>query len=279
MRSLRRIGPIVALLLLPYASSGQVVASVRHFRPESFTSQPAAPEWVAVDKTPVELELKAGLKTGPKGWMAIWYENRKQDEVGNNSEVQLVKSYGGYVLRKGTILANSPAESTGGQGQAKAETTSFVMTYDPITDIAEVVGVSGRTEVRNVVVGGRVYVEAREISRVEKGRPPTEPHRLEDAEYQRYLRPFEVGGAETAVEDNPLITGASVPTPGEQPVSEAIPGAETASERAGRPADLFKQPFPGTADTDLGIDFEGDRSPQPGADAAPADVYRRGKGK
>ncbi|HLY65075.1 MAG TPA: hypothetical protein VKU60_06045, partial [Chloroflexota bacterium] len=260
MKPLCRIGLFVVLVLLPHVSSGQVVASIRHIcpeppehnqQPQNFILKPGSSEWVAVDKIPVDLELKTGLKTGPKGWMAIWYENRKQDELGNNSEVQLSKGYGGYVLKKGTILATSPADCTAGQAQARAEHTAFVMTYDPDTDTVEVVGVSGRTEVRNVAVGGQVVVEAHQLSRVEPGRPATEPRRLEDTEYGRYLRAFEQGGAEGRVDDNPLVTGASVPAPPAPAAPAGIPGEETERERAGRPADYFKQPFPAATGTDL----------------------------
>ncbi len=124
----------------------------------------------------------------------------------------LVSEY--YGLPSALYLLRTRTAVTGVRG------TEFIVIYDRATEVTEVVGVSGRTEVHSVIdlVGRGVYVTARELTRVARGQFPTRPVRLDDAVFQQYLEGLAfIGGgqAESLTAGQPLLTGEAV-APGEQ---------------------------------------------------------------
>jgi len=98
---------------------------------------------------------------------------------------------------------------------ALATGTRFVVTYDPATDLTEVVSVSGRLRVSGLD-GHEVWVSAREITSVAKNKPPTPPRPLTEEQFRQYTEGLEfIGGgrAESLTTHSPLQAGKEVPPP------------------------------------------------------------------
>jgi hypothetical protein len=74
--------------------------------------------------------------------------------------------------------------------------TEFIMLYDASSEVAEVVGLDGTVDVAGklAVLGGSVQVGPRFLTRVEKGRFPTAPQRLDDARMRQYLSGLDIVG-------------------------------------------------------------------------------------
>ncbi len=93
--------------------------------------------------------------------------------------------------------------------------TDFIMRYDPIGDLTEVVGVSGRVQVQSLLARGgpAVFVTAGEMSSVVEGRAPTPPQRLEEKVFRQRLEGIEFIGTGSVGIGHSLMSGASVPQP------------------------------------------------------------------
>jgi len=105
--------------------------------------------------------------------------------------------------------------------------TEFVIAFDPVAEVTEVVGVSGRAEVHSVLdpIGHGVMVRAKELTSVKRGKFPTPPRRIADELFRQYLDKLEfVGGgkAESLTIAIPLATGNVVPEPDR---AASVPGA------------------------------------------------------
>lgn len=74
--------------------------------------------------------------------------------------------------------------------------TEFVILYDPNGEITEVVGLAETVDVSGKlgVLGAGVQVGPRLLTRVEKGRFPTTPRLLDDAQLRQYLSGVEIIG-------------------------------------------------------------------------------------
>jgi hypothetical protein len=104
--------------------------------------------------------------------------------------------------------------------------TDFIAVYDAIRAVTEVVGVSGRTEVQSVMdlVGHGVFVTAQELTVVASGKFPTQPVRLDEQPFRRYLRGLTFignGQAESTTIGEPVLMGNAV-APSEQALT--LPG-------------------------------------------------------
>jgi hypothetical protein len=118
---------------------------------------------------------------------------------------------GGYTERRGSSFTIETQTAVVG-----VRGTEFIVVFDPVADVSDVVGVSGRAEVHSPLdrVGHAVVVTAREITTVLRGRYPTPARRLRDDEFRQYLDALEftgAGRAESLVAGLPLVTGAGVP--------------------------------------------------------------------
>ena len=94
--------------------------------------------------------------------------------------------------------------------------TEFITTYDALTEVTEVAGLSGRVEVHSVrdPASRGVFVTAHEVTTVTRGQLPTPPRRLSDTFFRQYMEGIEFigrGSAESLTVDHPLLAGASVP--------------------------------------------------------------------
>jgi hypothetical protein len=74
--------------------------------------------------------------------------------------------------------------------------TEFIIVYDPNAEVTEVIGLSETVAVAGKLgaPGGSVQVGPRFSSRVEKGRFPTVPQQLDDAQLRQYLSGLEIIG-------------------------------------------------------------------------------------
>jgi len=123
--------------------------------------------------------------------------------------------------------------------------TEFVVLYDSQAEYSDIVGIAGEVRVggRLGVVGGAVNVGPRMASRVQKGRFPSAPRRIDDALFRQYLEGLDIigtggrdslGSAHPAVKGTLLaqgdnvseLTGAAAPKPAaRQPQGQLVVGA------------------------------------------------------
>jgi hypothetical protein len=133
-----------------------------------------------------------------------------------------------YYERRGSVFTIETVTAVVG-----VRGSEFVIVFDPVAEVSEVVGVSGRAEVHSPLdrVGHAVFVTAGEITTVMRGRYPTPPRRLRDEEFRQYLDHVEFIGSgkpESLVAGLPLVTGAGVPE-GER--ATLVPGGLAASAK------------------------------------------------
>jgi hypothetical protein len=110
--------------------------------------------------------------------------------------------------------------------------TDFIAVYDESAARTDVVGVTGAIGVRSKlgVVAPEVTVRSQYITRVERGKLPTKPEKLDDVLFRQYLDGFEFIGAgrpESLAFGQPLLGGDEVPPDDRLGVPQpAVPGAE-----------------------------------------------------
>jgi hypothetical protein len=133
----------------------------------------------------------------------------------------LVSEHGGGSFELGT-----PTAVAGVRG------TDFVIVYDEASASSDVVGVSGAIGVRSKlgVVAPEVTLQAQYITRVQRGKLPTKPERLDDELFRQYLDGFEFIGSgrpESLAFGQPLLNGNDVPPDDRLAVPQPpAPGAE-----------------------------------------------------
>jgi len=116
------------------------------------------------------------------------------------------RNEGVYEIETGTALVS-------------AHGTEFVIAYDPVAEVSEVVGVTGRVEVHGVSErpGSRgVFVTTQELSTVAKGKSPTAAQPISDKLFRQYIEDLEFIGSGRAASQtvkHPLLAGDMVPPP------------------------------------------------------------------
>jgi hypothetical protein len=94
--------------------------------------------------------------------------------------------------------------------------TEFVVTYDAALQATEVIGISGKVEVNGFadLESRGVFVQAREVTRVDEDGVPSPPQRLEDELFRQYLDGLAFigrGQPEGAVIEHPFLGNEFVP--------------------------------------------------------------------
>jgi len=157
-------------------------------------------------------------------------------------------------------------------GLARARGTEFLVTFDPVADVSQVVGISGTAAVHSVLdpAARGVLVTAGELTSVPRGRYPTPPQKLTETVFRQYLDSLAfIGGgkAEGLAAVDPLLAGAVVPPPdqagaaaaalmatfGERAVA-AAPYPESLIDQTFREANVFDTPAE-AINGELGIEF------------------------
>jgi len=116
--------------------------------------------------------------------------------------------------------------------------TEFTVSYDPSTNLTEVVGISGVVSVHSAVDpnGPGVLVTANETTTVEAGELPKAPWILEQTILRKQLRDIEfigVGQFESLSGNHPLVAGSGVPQPDRAALVVAVSGGPASAGAAG----------------------------------------------
>lgn len=115
---------------------------------------------------------------------------------------------------------------------AGVRATEFVALVDAAGEISDFVGVDGTVEVAGKLAlpGGAVQVGPQLFTRVEKGKFPTAPQRLDDARFRQYLNGLDIlgtGGRDGLGVEHPVLSGRllapqDIPVP-PQPAARGVP--------------------------------------------------------
>lgn len=138
-----------------------------------------------------------------------------------------------YYRRPGAVYEIETATAV-----AAVRGTEFVIAYDPVGEVTEVVGVANQVAVNSVMdrAARGVVVTAQHLTLVARGQFPTAPTRVGDALFRQYIEDLEFignGKAESMAVVDPLLAGAAVPP---QDQAGALPApAGVAREAAGPP--------------------------------------------
>lgn len=271
----------VVACLVAAPSPAQEVGAVAAMEPPAEIGR--AGNWFAANLgTPIQ--RSDALRTGPGGRLRIVFEDDSVISLAESSELvvdegvydggsrvrsvmdlvrgkvrALVSEYGGGAFELGT-----PTAVAGVRG------TDFVAVYDEDGARTDVVGVTGVIGVRSAlgVVAQEVSVRQQQITRVERGKLPTKPERLDDVLFRQYLDGFEFIGAgrpESLAFGQPLLTGDEVPPDDRLAIPQVpLPGLEPFEQLpADSPFDipdvgtLLEQPPAAIADGpgELGVRF------------------------
>jgi hypothetical protein len=125
----------------------------------------------------------------------------------------------------------SSYEVTTATAVAGVRGTEFSVSYDAITEVTEVMAVSGVVHVHSVLdpTGPGVLVRASEVTTVAPGQLPVPPRRVEETVFRQHLDGFNfigAGRAESLIASSSLRSGAALP-PGERapgPAAAQRPG-------------------------------------------------------
>jgi len=176
------------------------------------------------------------LRTGSPGRLAVVFQDDSVVTVGDDSELvvdeQIFERDAGiarsvmhllwgriralvseYYERRGTeFRIETVTAVTGVRG------TEFVIVFDPVAEVTDAVGVSGRAEVHSVLdrVKHAVFITAQEITTVTRGKYPTPARRLDDDSFGQYVHGLAFvghGKPESLAAVQPLLTGSIVPPP------------------------------------------------------------------
>jgi len=209
------------------------------------------------------------LRTSRPGRLRVVFQDDTVLSVSDDSRVTVdeqvfqpkegtSRSVLGLLQGKVSALVGEYYHNTGATYEIKTVTavagvrgTDFVVRYDPIDDVTDVVGLAGRVEVHSArdPKGPAVFITAREQTSVVQGRLPSPPRRLSDKMFRQYIEGIEFiggGAAESLTAGHPLLAGASVPKPDRAATVTASGTADrTQSIREQRDASSLIQQPPG----------------------------------
>ncbi|MBI1817287.1 MAG: FecR domain-containing protein [Deltaproteobacteria bacterium] len=191
------------------------------------------------------IQEKDELRTGRPGHLKVVFQDDSviilsddshltvDRQVFNSKEGEADSAFG---LLQGKVhaLVNSYYGRLGTRFEVKSSTavagvrgTEFLMTYDPETDLTEVIGITGAVSVHSAAdpTGPGVLITASEATNVPAGGLPSEPEKLDDKTFKRYLQgtDFISIGAAGLSTGHQIVAGAGVPQPDRGPVLAAGP--------------------------------------------------------
>jgi len=222
---------LVILLLFARGAWGQEVGTIAGL--EGSVEIGRAGTWTAA-VIGGAVHVKDELRTGRPARLQVVFQDDSVLNIGDDSDLVIeeqvfdpTKGTFRSLLRltKGKVRplvseyykrANAVYEIDTPTALARVRGTEFVITYDPVADTSEVVGVTGEVKVNSVRdrVRHTVVVTAQELTIVARGAYPSAPQRLPDKLFRQYIEGLQfIGGgqSESMTTGNPLLTGALVP--------------------------------------------------------------------
>jgi len=257
----RQAALFATVLLVAHAALGQDVGTVADLAGSAQLGR--AGSWMPLA---IGAALQQGdtLRTATPGRVRLVFQDNSVLTLGDGSEVRIdeqtvdgtrgvARSLFRLLEGKLRVLVGEYYERP--KSRFKIETvtavagvrgTEFVISFDPIANTSDVVGVSGRVEVHSVLdrVGHVVFITAQEATTVVRGKYPTPPRRLDDDLFRQTLEklafvgPTTVGSVTFA---QPLATGNVVPEP-DRVTAMPIGSVATAEPHAAVPAPINKAP-------------------------------------
>lgn len=170
--------------------------------------------WVAAD---AGAALRQGdrLRTGNPGQLRVVFQDDSVLTLKDDTEIVLDESV--FQPEQGTVRSlmlllrgaiNAVVSEYYGQpgseytvrtatATAGVRGTEFVVAYFPELQLSEVIGISGRVEVRNTLadIEDTVYITAQEVSHVIAGEPPTPPQPFSGPALEERLDRFDIVGS------------------------------------------------------------------------------------
>ena len=154
------------------------------------------------------------LRTGPSGRGKVVFQDDSVLDLAPNTEVVVEKQvfdppahrFQSLIrLIKGRVRAWVSEYYREPRARYEVETptavagvrgTEFIAQYDTTAEVTEIVGITGEVEVTGklAVIGAAVQVGSHEFTQVQKGRFPTTPQQLGDAQFQQYLQGLDLIG-------------------------------------------------------------------------------------
>jgi len=233
------------------------------------------------------ITLGDSLVTGRPGHLRIVFEDDSLLTLDDDSRVTVdehvfdpatsgtVHSLLGLLRGKVAAVVSDYYHQAGGRYEIKTRNavagvrgTEFSVSYDPLSDTTEVVGISGVVSVHSAVdpTAPGILVTASETSTVVAAAPPSPPRRLDDSliqQEQRQIQFMGTGWLESVGNAHPIVSGSSVPQPDRAPVVVSaagmsgggaargpLPQMQDASSLLGAPPAVVK-----TTTGNLGIDI------------------------
>jgi len=285
-RHVRMIGPgaLAALLLLfvagraQWASAQSEVGTVVSVTGVADTERgKSAPRQPLTVGAPIFVGDR--IRTGSNSQLTIVFRDDSVVDLGSESDLVVVRLGAGGEARSQALLrlesgrvratVSDSYVQSGMRFEVETPTAvarlygSAVITYSPRREYTDVVGVDRDTEVAGTisVIGSAVQVHPQELSRVNKGRLPSPPERIEHrmlAEYNAGLGAVGSGTRDTldlghavvagqlpAAEDRPVSPAAAAAVPGAAPpyLKVDVP-AQTLAQRLFPDNWIIEQPIP-----------------------------------
>lgn len=162
----------------------------------------------------------------------------------------LLRMIGGKVRS----LVSDAYELRGGQYEIETATavagvrgTEFIVAHDPTLVITQVIGVSGKVAVNNILDRARrgVFVTAGEVTRVRPGEPPSRPAPFDPTYQRQLLEGFDFIGTGPALQPglaHPIVSGAVVPDPDRAPESVGATDRQGSHDQRDSSSTLVEQP-------------------------------------
>jgi hypothetical protein len=186
------------------------------------------------------ISLGDQVRTGNPGRLSIVFQDDSVLTVAHDSQlvidqqvydpsVGVARSLIGLLRGKLDAVVGEYYHNPGSAYEVKTVTavagvrgTEFSVSYDPITGLTEVMGVSGLVQVHSLLdpTGPGVLVRASEVTTVAPGQLPEPPRRIEETIFRQHLEGIQfIGGgrAESLVASSSLRSGATVPAPEQAP--------------------------------------------------------------
>jgi hypothetical protein len=221
----------VLVMLLSAAAGAQEVGTIAEV--EGTAEIGRAGVW-APAQAAATIHAREELRTGRPGRMRVLLQDESVLNLSDDSyliiDEQIIDADRGLFrsamrLMRGKVRAVVSAKYQGSQALFAIETatavssvrgTEFIIAYDPVAELTEVVGVSGTVEVHSVLdrTGRGVFITANEVTTVSRGQLPTRPRRLDEATFRQYIEGLEFIGAgrpESLIGARALSLGTNVP--------------------------------------------------------------------